>query len=204
MSDMYVSFDDLEDLGSTDLNKPFFAIDYNNPDTVLTWLKQNLVFLRNDSETRLEKVKNNYLRYKGYQYFNTVYYPRDVLESQRRYTPQMVLPLISDAVDEKTARIMESKPNITVLPVHDETMDKVDAKVAKQFLDHVTHAQQLDTKFMQALKNSYIAGESFLWVKWNPDAGDILPEAQMMGEYQTLGDVEVIKKTSHYVFYEKR
>lgn len=203
MSDMYVSFDDLESLDSTDINKPFFAIDYNNVDTVLTWLKQQLLYLKNDNETRLEKVKNNYLRYKGYQYFNTVYYPRDVLESQRRYTPQMVLPLISDAVDEKTARIMESKPNITVLPVHDETMDKVDAKVAKQFLDHVTHAQKLDTKFMQALKNSYIAGESFLWVKWNPDAGDILPEAQMMGEFQTLGDVEVVKKTAHHVFYEK-
>lgn len=203
MSDMYVSFDELDNLESTDLSKPFFAIDYNNPDTVLTWLKQQLVFLKNENQKRLEKVKNNYLRYKGYQYFNTVYYPRDVLESQRRYTPQMVLPLISDAVDEKTARIMESKPNITVLPIHDETMDKVDAKIAKQFLDHITHAQSLDIKFMKTLKSSYIAGESFLWIKWNPDAGEILPEAQMMGEFLTMGDVDVVKKTAHQVFYER-
>lgn len=199
----YVSFEELENLDSIDYSKPFFAIDLSSEDTVLTWLKQQLTFLKNENQTRLEKVKNNYLRYKGYQYFNTVYYPRDVLESQRRYTPQMVFPFISDAVDEKTARIMESKPNIVVLPIHDEQSDKVDAKVAKQFLDHISNAQKLDMKFNHTLKNSYVAGESFMWVRWNPDLGDILPEAEMLGEMIRQGDVEIVKKTAHTVFYER-
>lgn len=199
----YVSFEDLENLDSINSQKPFFAIDLNNTDVVLTWLKQNLVKLKNENQTRLEKVKNNYLRYKGYQYFNTVYYPRDVLESQRRYTPQMVFPLISDAVDEKAARIMEFKPAITVLPIHDEERDKVDSKVAKMFLDHINNVQKLDIKFGQILKNSYTAGESFAWVKWNPDLGDVLPESKMLGQEVRQGDVDVVKKTAHHVFYER-
>lgn len=198
-----VTFDDLDNLEGNDSQKPFFAIDLSSEDAVLTWLKQEMVTLKNENQTRLEKVKNNILRYKGYQYFNTVYYPRDVLESQRRYTPQIVLPLISDAIDEKTARIVESKPAVTILPQHDETQDKQDAKTAKLFLNHIDHAQKMDMKYTQILKNAYIAGESFAWIRWNPDLGDMLPEAEMQGQYIKNGDVEVVKKTAHHVFYER-
>lgn len=205
-----VTFDDLEQLDNTQNNKPFFAIDLTNDDVVLTWLKNELVRLRNNSTTRLEKAKNNYLRYKGMQYFNAVYYPRDVLETQRKYTPQMVMPLISDFIDEKVSRIMELKPAVAVLPMHDEAKDKVDAKVAKKFLSHVEREQKLDGKYQKILRNSQVTGESFLWTRWNPDLGERiadLPDKKTedgqpvpVGLFQ--GDVEVLHKTLNWVFYE--
>lgn len=204
------TFDDLENIGASQNKKPFFAIDLSSDDTVLTWLKENLQSLKNNSATRLEKGKNNYLRYKGMQYFNAVYYPRDVQETQKKYSPQLVLPLISDFIDEKVARIMELKAQVTVLPTHDERQDKIDAKVAKKFLTHSDKAQKLDSKYQKVLRNSQVAGESFLWVRWNPDLGEPLQELQnvktddgvniQQGLFQ--GDAEVLHKTMNWVSYE--
>lgn len=205
-----ITFDDLENLSAVQTNKPFFAIDLTSDDVVLTWLKHELMALRNQSTTRLEKAKNNYLRYKGMQYFNAVYYPRDVLETQKKYTPQMVMPLISDFIDEKVSRIMELKPGVAVLPAHDEAKDKVDAKAAKKFLTHVDKAQSLDGKYQKIIRNSQVTGESFLWTRWNPDLGDKIKDLAMVkGEdgqpIKTAlfqGDVEVLHRTMNWVFYE--
>ncbi len=209
MSDA-ITFDDLENLSAIQADKPFFAINLESDDEVLTWLKDQLMSLRNNSTTRLEKAKNNYLRYKGIQYFNAAYLPRDVLESNKKFSPQLVLPLISDFIDEKVARIMELKPQVAVLPTHDERQDKIDAKVAKKFLNHIDKAQKLDGKYQKILRNSQVSGESFLWTRWNPDLGEPLPELKMIktedgqpvqqGLFQ--GDVEVVHKTVHWVFYE--
>lgn len=208
------TFDELDQAESTVARKPFFAIDLTNEDVVLNWFKDEMLFLKNINVTRMQKIKNNYLRYKGYQYLNSVYYPRDVLETQRKYTPQMVLPLIADAVDEKTARLMEYKKAVMVVPVHDEERDKVDAKVAKRFLDHIEYVQKLDSKFRSIVKNSKITGESFAWIRWNPDLGEILDEVRIAKvdasnenphpmELIRQGDVEVVKKTSHWIMYER-
>lgn len=206
-----ITFDDLENLSITDNNKPFFAIDLSSDDTVLNWLKQEMLNLKNTSTMRLEKAKNNYLRYKGLQYFNAVYYPRDVIETKTKYTPQLVLPLISDAIDERTSRTMELKPAIVVIPEHDQAQDKVDAKVAKRFLSHIERSQKLDAKFQKLLTSSQIAGESFLWTKWNPDLGERIPDQQQVSttedgqqitEALFEGDVEVIHKTVNWLFHE--
>lgn len=207
---MFNTFDDLENLNYSESGKPFFAIDLSNDDTVLNWMKDELQTLRASSTTRLERAKNNYLRFKGLQYFNAVYVPRDVLEVQRKYTPQLVLPLISDAIDEKVARLMEFKPMVAVLPSHDETSDKVDAKVADRFLKHVAHDQQLDHKLQKILRNSKVTGESYIWTRWNPDLGDVVSAtAKKTSDDVTVeagvfqGDVELVNKTVHHVFYER-
>lgn len=198
-------------MGNSTQNKPFFAIDLTNEDEVLKWLKEELNAIQQQSTNRLEKAKNNYLRFKGLQYFNAVYYPRDVLETQKKYTPQLVLPLISDFIDEKVARIMEFKPIVSSLPAHDETSDKVDAKVADKFLKHVGHDQKIDHKLQKLLRNSQVAGESFIWTRWNPDLGEEIAEEPngkqtddgvpvSVGVFQ--GDVELVHKTVHNVFYE--
>lgn len=207
---MFTSFDELDGLTSGLNEKPFFAINLSNDDEVLNWLKTELGRIKNGSTTRLEKAKNNYLRFKGLQYFNAVYYPRDVLETQRKYTPQIVLPLISDFIDEKVARIMEFKPVVAVIPNHDETTDKVSAKVADKFLKSVAHKQKLDVKLQKLLRNSQITGESYLWTRWNPDLGEKIStevktteNGNPIVESINIGDVEVVHKTVHSVFYEQ-
>lgn len=206
-----ITFDDLEQADAIAPNKPFFALDLTNDDALLEWLKNEMLTIRNSRTQFLETAKNNYLRYKGYQYFNAIYYPRDVLETQRKYTPQVVLPLISDAIDEKTSRLLEIKPNVVVIPVHDEQRDKIDAKIAKRYLSHIGRLQKLDHKFQKIVRNSQVTGESFIWTRWNPNLGDPLPAQKVLqtddgvpvkeGIFQ--GDVEVVNKTVNWVFYEQ-
>lgn len=204
-----IDWESLEDLDVIQNQKPFFAIDLSNEEVVLTWLKQQLVSLKNQNTNYLERAKNNLLRYKGIQYQNRVFYPRDVLETQKKFSPQMVLPLLSDVADEKTARIMELKPAVAVIPMHDEARDKNDAKTAKRFLSHIETAQKLDYKYQKALKGSQIVGESFVWIRWNPDLGpaislknETLEDSQPVVTSVNLGDIEVVNKTAFWVFYE--
>jgi hypothetical protein len=205
------TFDDLAQMNYGQPRKPFFAIDLANEQEVHNWLKEELNYLHNENINRLEKIKNNYLRYKGIQYMNQVYQPRDVPETRKKYMPQMVLPFIADAVDEKTARLLEVKPNVVVMPVHDEQKDKTDAKIAKRFLSHIDYVQKIDSKMHKFVRNSKLAGESYLWVRWNPDLGDAIKLKPVQDsdtgrpQQETVfnGDVEIKHMTPHWTFYEK-
>lgn len=212
----FTTFDDLEQAeGAGNANqKPFFKLikDGATDDQIHQWLKDTLMNLKMNSWFRLEKVKNNYLRYKAIQYNQQVYQPRDIPETRKKYMPQIVVPIIRDAVDEKVARLLEFKPAIAVIPVHDEEMDKVDAKVAKRFLSHLDYVERLDEKFHKFTKNSKNAGESFLWGRWNPDAGDMVDGADEgtvlesgfeLKEPIAQGDIETKIMTPNWVYYQE-
>lgn len=202
-----VTFEDLDSQGPVDTKKPFFVVDLSSEDEVLTWLKDNLSQLQANSWTRLEKVRWNYYRYKGLQYLGQVYTPRDVPETRKRYAPQMVMPLIKDAIDEKVARLLESKPTVTVIPKDDEERDKVDAKIAKRFLSHVDYQEKVPEKLRDWLKNAEISGESFLLPRWNPDKGEPVPELNVLGDDKkrrlVMGDIELVQFSPHHFFYEE-
>lgn len=197
-----MTFDDLDNGGTIKWRQPFFEVNHTVDSELLDWLKQEFEHIGIETQTLLDKVKNNYLRYKGIQYLNQVYEPRDVPETRKRYMPQMVVPLIRDSVDEKVSRITEFKPAVAVLPTHDEERDKVDAKVAKTFLTHVDYTQDMDVKFKTLVRDSKIAGEAYFWIRWNPDIGEDLPEGSMIGIPVKQGDVEIINMTRMDVRYQ--
>lgn len=158
--------------GSNENKKAFFTLDHNNEEALLTWLKAELVKIKELTRDQRQEIKNNYARYKGIQYREQLYIPRDMQQKRLRYMPQMVIPYVSDVIEEKTARLMEEKRSIAVVPVHDQEQDKVDAKIAKRFLQHIEYKEKLDDKFRALVKSSKIAGESFLFTLWDPDAGE--------------------------------
>jgi hypothetical protein len=184
-------FSDLENQSpGSEKNKPFFALDHENDQVLLDWFKAQIQFLKEENQDRLQKVKNNYLRYKGIQYLDQKSQGRNQPDVQTRYMPQMVVPLISDVVDEKVARLLEYKPAVQCIPQSDETQDKVDSKVAKRFLRHVDQVESLDIKFHRAVKSAKIAGESFLFILWSKDKGATILKA---GQTVTLPDGRTIK-----------
>lgn len=188
MADFFQDLD--KDKSGTEKNKPFFAVNHDNDQELLDWFNQQIAFLKEENQERLEKVKNNYLRYKGIQYLDQVYQPRDVPEKRIRYMPQVVVPLIADVVDEKVSRLLEYKPAVQCIPQSDESQDKIDAKIAKRFLKHVDQVESLDSKFRKAVKSAKIAGESFLFVLWSKDKGSTIVKA---GETVQLKDGRIIK-----------
>ena len=205
-------FEDLDNSQSGSENKkPFFAINTEDDKALLQWLKQEVDDLKAINRDRLQKVKNNYARYKGIQYREQVYQPRDLPEKRVRYMPQMVIPLIQDVVDEKVARLLEYKPAVQVIPQSDESQDKIDVKIAKKFIKHIEQQEELDAKWHSVVRSSKVAGESFLFIIWNADKGStIIPAGQSVNingqQFKGPifeGDVDVFKKTTLEVLYEK-
>lgn len=215
------SFDDLENSGANETDKAFFEINHSNEAEVLTWLNTELGRLKNEQWQNLTNVKNNYLRYKGYQYASQVHVPRDVLETAKTWNPQIVVPWIRDAVEEKVSRLLDSKPIVFPMPQHDETRDKNDAQVAKKFLSHIDQTKGMQGIFRKFVRNKLVGGEAFLLITWDPDLGEPLPAVKKMmanpspdddgGYNQTgskpafeagvmQGDVSVKNKTQFYVF----
>lgn len=207
-----ITFDDLEQLDNQTAQKPFFAIDLKNEDEILKWLNYQFDDLKKGRQGYLERGHQNYLRYKGYQYQDDVYYNRETLGQYRKYSPKIVLPMISDSIDEAVSRILELKPAVVTIPVHDEQKDKIDSKIAKRFLQSIDYNQNTDAKFQKLERNSRIVGESFLWIRWNPDLGEPIEgtkkskktdEGVTVHESLFQGDVEVVHKTANWLFYER-
>ena len=215
---MEYTFDDLQNAGYVDNQKAFFELDFSNEKDVLDWLNREFGKLKADSWQRLEQVKNNYLRYKGIQYQQQVYTPRDVLETQKTYNPQIVIPFIRDVIDEKVARLTEYDPYIYPMPTHDEERDKNDATIAKKFLDHIKYTMDMPSKIRKFVRNSKVGGESYMWITWDPDKGDPIPFVKkMLSNPESLnqnqdpnlepiptsvmqGDVSIKNKTQFFVF----
>ena len=206
-------FEDLDNAQSAgnDYNKPFFMIDTSDDKALLKWFTSQMSFLKEHNELRLNKAKNNYARYKGIQYREQVYQPRDLPEKRIRYMPQMVVPIIPDVVDEKVARLLEYKPGIQAIPQSDTQQDKVDAKIAKRFTKHIDQVEELDDKFRKGVKSSKVAGESFVLILWSKDKGQTivksgetvsLPDGrQVMGPMKE-GDVEIKNVSCLNMLYE--
>ncbi len=211
-------FSDLNDSNQGNNRKPFFvavreAGEGKEGDAMLlTWLKEEMNLLSQSNRERFEKIKDNMKRYKNLQYANQVYTPRDREEKRTKYMPQMVQPLIRDIVDEKTARLMQYKPSVAVMPLHDEQYDKADAKVAKRFLSHIDQKEKTDILFLECLRNAKIMGEYFTFVVWNPDLGPAMKELEIAKknpedgetypERVTIGDLQAQKTSALDVLYE--
>lgn len=207
-----VTFDDLEQLDNQTAQKPFFAIDLKNEDEILKWLNHQFDDLKKGRQGYLEKAHQNYLRYKGYQYLDDVHYSRRNEGQFKKYTPKIVLPMISDAIDEAVSRILEMKPAVVPIPVHDEQRDKIDSKIAKRFLQSIDYNQDIDSEFQKIERNARVVGESFFWIRWNPDLGEPIEGVKKnkktedgitVNESLFQGDVEVVHKTANWLFYER-
>lgn len=173
------TFDDLDnDTTGSKARKPFFAVQDQDDDALLTWLKTELEHLEKEDEERIRKIKNNIARYKGIQYQaqETRGSGRDRENKNSKFAPKMVINTLFDVTEQKIARLIEYKPAVAVLPTNDEFSDKVAAITAKRFLGHIDYTQNFDEKAHTTLRNSKLSGEGFMTVMWNPDIGGFHPD----------------------------
>jgi len=160
---------------------PLYSLDLDDPrnnEEVLRWLSSELGFLEQENESRIRVMRRNLALYKGIQYqeLETRLDARDRGTDRAQVVRKVVINHLYDLAKNRASRLIKFKPAVAILPTNDELGDKVAAKVTKQLLNHVWYESDFDTKIvLQLVTNAFVMGESYLFVLWNEDKGDLNP-----------------------------
>jgi hypothetical protein len=186
------SFDDLSTDGKKKNDKPFWAIDLKDEKAVLQWLNAEIEHLEKENEDRLRDIKHNLARYKGIQYQtqDTRSGNRDREQERAKFSPKLVVNLLSQATEQRVSQLMKFRPGVQVLPTNDEYQDKVSSKIAKQCLDHIDYTRRYEAKNQMCVRISEITGEGYLDYPWNEDLGGNHPDSPDDDEEIPLLDEE--------------
>ena len=186
---------DIFDDGYDNLGKEvdsYFTVKSNEEDQ-LDWLKTAYEALLNESQYRTYRQREFLYAYMG-QYFDRSM-TRDLATSRgsggggggnssRRRIRKFVINEIHDITETKVSQLTRLKPDVEVLPVHDEWGDKSAAKVTSMIVKNVFEANGIDDKVTEMERLARIMGEAYLFVEWDPARGDKHPsyvEAQNLG-----------------------
>lgn len=224
-----LDFDSMDSFDQSANKDPIWSIDMNNEPKLLDWLNAELKFLQRLNEDRIREIKYNLARYKGVQYqtLDTRSGNRDREQERAKFSPKMVMNLLSNTTEQRVSRLIKFKPVVQIIPQHDEIQDKTSAKIAKNFLDYVQQQQGYEVKNMTALRVAQICGEGYLDVLWDKNLGKLHPdydpeekqplldekgdpvldekgEPRMIDEPVHVGDVRYKVKLPLFLFFEKK
>jgi hypothetical protein len=177
-------FDNLEDGLDQTYSHPryqIYSIDLDDPSNnkdILSWLQSELGYLEQENEPRIRVMRRNLALYKGVQYqeLESRMDARDRGNDRAQVTRKVVCNHLYDLAKNRASRLIKFKPAVAILPTNDELSDKVAAKVTKQLLDHIWYTQDFEGKIQnQLVTNALVMGESYLFVTWDDQKGDLSP-----------------------------
>lgn len=188
-----LDFDSIDTIDQNANKRPIWMLDLEDPSqekTVLEWLNAEFKFLQRENEDRIREIKHNLARYKGvhYQALDTRSGNRDREQERAKFSPKMVINLLSNTTEQRVSRLIKFKPVVEIIPQHDEIQDKTSAKIAKSFLNHVQQSQKYETKNMKTLRVAEVCGEGYLDVVWNPHDGKVHPDYKEGTKVPLLGE----------------
>ena len=160
---------------------PIYSIDLDDKDNekdILQWLTSELGWLEQENEPRIRVMRRNLALYKGIQYqeLESRIDARDRGTDRANVVRKIVCNHLYDLAKNRASRLIKFKPAVAILPSNDELSDKVAAKVTKQLLDHIWYTQDFEGKIQnQLVTNAIVMGESYLFILWNENKGDLSP-----------------------------
>lgn len=160
---------------------PLYSLNLDDPRNekeVLAWLSSELGYLEQENESRIRVMRRNLALYKGIQYQETEtrLNDRDRGQDRAQVIRKIVCNHLYDLTKNRGSRLIKFRPAVAILPTNDELGDKVAAKVTKQLLDHIWYESDFEGKIQtQLVTNALVMGESYLFVLWNEDKGDLNP-----------------------------
>ena len=178
-------FDELGDDRPDKINiKPFHSIDRQDPKELLNWCVKVVETLEKQAVPRTAKSKRNLEAYRG-----SVSSIRrsDIRRSERQFINKVnkfIINHLHDMTETRVSQLCRLKPAVNVIPTNDEYEDRNSAKAVKYLMSHLFYINNIDTIRSEMLRNTFIFGESYCFVTWNKDKGDLHPDyvrARAMG-----------------------
>ena len=160
---------------NSNLSSSFFTIDKEGEDNKHSWLVG--MFRRlSEQDTTMLVLQRKFLRaYIGKSYTLDGFSEAVTLGESVRRSKAIKIPHIHDITEVKVAQMTQLKTDIEVLPRHDEYTDRAAAKVSKFVIRNIFEEQAFDAKMIEVQRYKTIMGESFIYTRWDPDAGDLHP-----------------------------
>jgi hypothetical protein len=158
--------------------KPFWAIKDADEKDKLKWLNGEIDFLRDEAIERIEQVRKGIANYKGIQYeaqSSRTSHTQDVSQENKVKVDKIVVNHLYDLTESHVSRAVKYKPAIDVSPANPEDMsDVIGAKMKKALVDHVWYETQFrETMFPTVVRDSRVAGEDYVFVLWDSEAGGV-------------------------------
>lgn len=197
-----MSFDDMIDHVGSDpelMEKPFFKIAKGNKEDLKNWLVGVASALVEEGQDRTRIQQDNMRMYRGVSKQRRDRF-RDRDRSQRRLSKvqKFVVNHLYDLTETKISQMTRIKPAVEVLPNNDEWKDRASAKVVGMIQKNLWEQDDIDGLRMDMHRQSKIFGESFMFITWNDDKGDLHPAyvaARDAGMPVNTAELKAIKMT---------
>jgi len=173
MSDL---FDEIDDYELSEKIEPFYKV-YNkkNEKELLSWLNKVRTALTYNAKTRTLNQRMNLTAYRGLS-LNRWERSRDD-NGVRRISRlnKFIVNHLRDLTEMKVSQMTRLKPAVEVLPSNDEYEDKASARVVGLLIKHLFYMNNLDFIIQQMHRHARIFGESFLYIDYDQEKGDLDP-----------------------------
>ena len=202
MSDIFDALD--ETSGDPELvNKPFYKVLQQDKKNLLDWLNGTVNALIEESRPRTLQQREHLMLYRGVESSsrhsmdgNDRGY-RTGKKKRLNKVRRFIVNHLFDLTETKVSQMTRIKPNVEVLPTNDEWEDRSSAKVVNSLVKHLWYINNIDFLTQNMQRYARIFGESYAYVLWDEDKGDLSPlyvEAKKVGlekkvEQKNIGDV---------------
>jgi hypothetical protein len=169
-------FDEIDDYEITEKIKPFYSV-YNkkNDKELLSWLNKVRIALTHNAKTRTLTQRMNLTAYRGLS-LNRWDRNRDYNSVRRvQRLNKFIVNHLRDLTEMKVSQMTRLKPAVEVLPSNDEYEDKASARVVGLLVKHLFYMNNIDFMMQQMHRHARIFGESFLYIDYDQNKGDLDP-----------------------------
>lgn len=158
--------------------RPFWSIDVDSEASILAWANETIPALLDYDQDRRSTIINNrnfYLGLQSFRYGGNGGVHRGFADNYRGTMSSIFANQIYDIIEQKVSKLTRYPATIEVLPTHNEHSDRQAARVSGLFVDHLFYINEMDEYLETMVRNSRTDGESFMFIEWDKDKGDLMP-----------------------------
>ena len=168
-------FDELDSAYTEEVNsKPFHSIKDKGDKEILDWLNKIFSSLEKQSVSRHNNYKSNLAVYRGINNLKPSI-PRDADRPNMNKVSKFVVNHLYDMTETKISQMCRIKPSVDILPTNDEHSDKNAAIAVKHLINHLWYLHNMDSLLQKMQRYTRIFGESYVFIEWDPEQGDLHP-----------------------------
>lgn len=180
-------FDDLE-FSDKEVTPLWSIKDINDEKALEEWFDNTVTACQDYYRDYFQIQMDNLLLYKGIQWLAADRQANRILDRQgfpNIRNPRIVINHLADYVTQWVSRLTRYRPAVAIYPARAQQADADDAKIAKNVLDYIWYQARIDEVLQEFARQMKVFGESYMWILWNPQKGDVHPDwvkAQQRGE----------------------